>query len=136
MKDKLRELVEMFRKCGECVLSKQQVIYDYCADQLTKILDAEGDGGAVVNPVALLTIELDRWYVEGIRMEVEALKVPAGTYKLYTHPARSGVVGDEDVEIALQVSAENLPSGGGRHADARAMRATLEHDRQRSPHDR
>jgi len=106
MTDKLRELTERWRRRASLSDGKGDLAFanNKCANELLSILDAEGDGGAVGNPVALLTIELDRWYVEGIRMEVEALTVPPGTYKLYPHPqpVRSGGVNDEDVRGSVK----------------------------------
>lgn len=133
MIDKLRELAERWKEgpqgddylqscCGEIAAARER-----CADQILAILDAEGDGGAA--PVGLLTIELGRWYVEGIRMEVESLKFPVGIYNLYTHPqpARSGVVSDEQVEEASRIYVSN---GGGSEVNGHVranMRLALEH---------
>ena len=96
MKDKLRELAEWMRD-----------VNGHCADALTEILDAEGDGGAVAwmreagnagaEPCVISTIIRDLWIKAGNAKQVERYTIP-----LYTHPARSGVVSD-DLTTAYQL---------------------------------
>ena len=100
------------------------------------ILDAEGDGVAVA-----------AWQFQGrdgtwheFMNEKHRLATEAdGTWPiraLYTHPARSGVVSDEDVEISFKVMddtfTEDFPDRQGRMSDAdialakRGIRAALD----------
>ena len=112
MKDKLRELAEWMRD-----------VNGHCAYALTEILDAEGDGGAT-------------WWTtkdgaEPMTSEQKAYKISLGypashsashyNVPLYTHPARSGVVSDEDVHVAL----ERFTALRG-ESPINAMRAALE----------
>jgi len=114
MKDKLRELVKEWLCKGEYAKTSGaprcggQMIED--ANELLAILDTEGDDGAV--PVAVQTryqgpnktVNTD-WRpcsfahaqaVKDARCDVTEIRY------LYTHPARSGVVSDEDVATACR----------------------------------
>lgn len=110
MKDKLRELAAEWLRKGE--FSKNsgaprcggQMIED--ATELLAILDAEGDGGAVgedvVDRVAKAIADAAG---HGMREKCEHMVHAAiSAYRLATwpetHPARSGVVSDEDVRDA------------------------------------
>lgn len=101
MKDKLRELA------GEM---RNELCSDF-AQKLEAILDAEGDGGAVGEYVANVDKYGGVLWIKG---------PPAHGTKIYTHPARSGVVSDEDVRDAERwrylrrevISASWLINGG------------------------
>ena len=105
MKDKLRELAEWMRG-----------VNGHCADALTEILDAEGDGGAVgwqietdddVERVAkesgwdnrryMTPADYSIWCIRMREFVRIAVDVPQ---PFTTHPGRSGVVRDEDVRDA------------------------------------
>lgn len=87
-KEELKRAISKWRNqaaTNEACSAGSQPDWRQLYDLLTAFANRiEADERAVV--VGLLTIELDRWYVEGIRMEVEAMKVPAGVYPLFTHP--------------------------------------------------
>lgn len=116
MKDKLRELIcriseQEVSASGTCVVSKEQLA------ELLAILDAEGDGGAVGE-------------MSVVRRYALAQHTEYASSDEATHPARSGVVSDEDVEAALKVW-NDAPALGRDEDDAYAMRAALELDLQR-----
>ena len=87
MKDKLRGLAARWTVYGSHMTGHE------CSDELLAILDAEGDG-RVVGVAASMP------GTAGFTIAVfKADDVPVGT-EVYTHPARSGVVSDEDVRDA------------------------------------
>jgi hypothetical protein len=93
------------------------------ADSLDRILDAEGDGGAVAEVCGGLAIH---WVDQGpVSQIINQHNIRIGD-KLYTHPARSGVVSDEQVRQAVSVAEKmgHLTLGGGMRDSA--MRAALE----------
>jgi hypothetical protein len=94
MKDKLMELAETLR-LGDCNDAECLAM----ANLITQLLDAEGDGdGGAVGEVGTTVHYMPG--TEGFTMACfKASEVPPGT-QLYTHPARSGVVSDEDVRDA------------------------------------
>jgi len=113
MKDKLRELAEWMRS-----------INGHCAYALTEILDAEGDGGAVawMRPS-------DEGYDSSFRDARTVMACPEGSWAkdgwipLFPHPARSGVVSDEDVEASRSAF---VAADDGSTGITEAMRAALE----------
>ena len=122
MKDKLRELIGIiadweFPETGKTWPSGNPVSYeanfgslgvrDYIRGIATKalaILDAEGDGGALSGEVVgSLTISRYRGCDSMVNHDFDYYgNLKDGTYNLYTHPARSGVVSDEDVATACR----------------------------------
>lgn len=84
----LRELAERWKSMGN-------LTYYACAVALLEVLDAEGDGGAV----GCLTISRFRGSDAMVNHDFDYYgNLPDGSYSLYPHPARSGVVRDEDVD--------------------------------------
>lgn len=128
---------------GGLIMTKQQ-----CADELLSILDAEGDGGAVIGWV-FQHDETGRMAFcenDGVNNpENFAANNPRHVLcgPAYTHPARSGVVSDADVEAACRV---NYESDGNSKWDKlaecwkvkhrTAMRAALEHFAKGERHER
>jgi hypothetical protein len=129
MKDKLRELENEMTVVIECckgTIAVAPEVFDVFINwrgKLRGILDAEGDGGAVgyVAPGNKII-----FYVS----EGWSREVPPGT-DLYTHPARSGVVSDDDVRIAC-----HTVFGDPTELDAKAMHAALEHFAKGERHER
>ena len=132
MKDKLRELAERWQEYGAeyAIVSDQgDVTWHTCADELLAILDAEGDGGAVAVQTRYQgpnkTVNTD-WRpcsfahaqaVKDARCDVTEIRY------LYTNPARSGVVSEEDVEAARSAF---VAADDGSTGITEAMRAALE----------
>ncbi len=90
-----------------------------CATELLSILDAEGDGGAVRVLVDWTEGNSPR-FVEVERMDGTSISIPwdkeypgNGVYSLtlHTHPARSGVVSDEDVSVVAKMIADRVGNG-------------------------
>lgn len=156
MKDKLRELAELVREAyragfiaackwpapvtqdvDSSAYNKEFSAWSFSVrEKHAAILDDEGDGGEVasgVNP--------DELYAQLAPFADPACRDCDGRGVFYgnvcvcgcvmtklqaTHPARSGVVSDEDVEEALKIW-NDAPALGRDEDDAYAMRAALEH---------
>jgi len=104
MKDKLRELSELDE--GACVPVNRPNLYaagwNDCRAVVLAILDADGDGVAVA---AWQFQSRDGTWHEFTNEKHRLATEADGTWPiraLYTHPARSGVVSDEDVASAMQ----------------------------------
>lgn len=90
MKDKLRELADTLRR-GDCNDAECLSI----ANEINRILDAEGDDWAVPSAYMVSDNGWNQCFtaLDQCRMYGHEI-IP-----LYTHPARSGVVSDEDVNL-------------------------------------
>jgi len=132
MKDKLRELAVKIIHDGESLpmLEISKSIYrlqkfndgkwtSLDDDELLEILDAEGDGGAAPCEAMklLIAIREDDYLSDSSRHRIDTLR--------NTHPARSGVVSDEDVETACAAYINN-PYLSAREEMRISMRAALE----------
>lgn len=140
MKDKLRELAERWKAyartgCSGDLGEGRRAEASKCANELLSTLDAEGDGGAVGEDAVAEVYEYGRDRNEPVPRLIKGIRftgtpLPVGT-KLYTHPARSGVVSDEDVEEACR---KYYNCGHPVYPPVfEGMRAALEHFARRTP---
>ena len=117
MKDRLRELVELDE--AACVPVNRPNLYapgwNDCRAVVLAILDAEGDGGAAPCEAMklLIAIREDDYLSDSSRHRIDTLR--------NTHPARSGVVSDEECREFLC----KMPLGAA-HTPIEMVRAALE----------
>jgi hypothetical protein len=151
---------------GPLFIAGMNAAYRAASNDIKAILDAEGDGGAVANSHARMINDFprlseffvkhalgsklpvscfacgrvgDRSITHAELADIYVCKVCAD--KLGAHPARSGVVSDEDVEAACDAyidhyTAEILSNGAGSDNHHDAMRAALEHFAKGERHER
>ena len=126
MKDNLRELAELDE--AACVPVNRPNLYapgwNDCRAVVLALIDAEGDGGAV----GCLTISRFRGSDAMVNHDFDYYgNLPDGSYSVYTHPARSGVVSNKDVDEAMLAYNLDCHSRGDMsNARGTAMRAALE----------
>jgi hypothetical protein len=135
MKDKLRDLLgELMSACemiGYATSGNERANHRAHRDKvkaaLLEILDAEGDGGAVGDPVAVIGRDWQLLYAGGdaIASIVKRHGLRIGS-KLYTRTAPPFVVSDEDVDGALDAYEDSTGPTGISPLRV-PMRAALEH---------
>lgn len=92
MTARLRELAERWRRHAT---SSGDARYSQCAAELLSILDAEGDGGTPL-PGVVWNERTNAAHLIKRGTEVEFC-AEYGCCRVFTHPARSGVVRDEEM---------------------------------------
>jgi len=114
MTDKLRELTERWRRRASLSDGKGDLAFanNKCADELLAILDADGDGGAVVwmlESGGCRTYWPSKDVAAREQDNLRTLGYQAAVRPLYPQPVRSGGVSDEDVRdtARLQWMVEN-----------------------------
>ena len=95
MTGRLRELAERWKGVPNVYGSAEET-YRECADELISILDAEGGGGTPL-PGVVWNERTNAAHLIKRGTEVEFC-AEYGCCRVFTHPARSGVVSDEDVQ--------------------------------------